>query len=106
MSLSPTQRTLAQLRKEGWHPWIVEKWIPQTKQRLDAWHVADIVALGENEVLAVQATSGSNVAARVAKLADSEGLAHLRRAGVRVEVWGWRKLAKTGKWECRRVDVS
>jgi hypothetical protein len=104
--VSPTARSLALLRKEGWYPWTVEQTIPKTFIKRDAWGIIDIIALGDGEVLAVQATSGDNVSARMAKMAGHEGLAALRKAGVRVEVWGWRKLAKTGRWEVRRVDLS
>jgi hypothetical protein len=45
------------------------------------------------------------VSKRVAKIAEHENLAAVRRAGIRVEVWGWSKLA-SGRWDCRVVDCS
>jgi carbonic anhydrase len=53
----------------------------------------------------LQSTSRSNVSKRVAKIAEHENLAAVRRAGIRVEVWGWSKLA-SGRWDCRVVDCS
>src|SRR3546814_2519291 len=61
MSASPTARTLAKLRADGWLAWVVEKWIPQTRKRSDLFGFIDILALRDGEVLAVQATSRSNV---------------------------------------------
>ena len=54
---------------------------------------------------AQEATSASNVSARVKKISESEHLFALRRAGWRLVIHGWRKNA-AGKWQLREVDVS
>lgn len=105
MAGSPTQRSLAELRKRGYPlVQVVEKWNPHAKVRQDLFGVVDVLAVGE-DIVAVQATSGSNVASRVQKIADSEATPHLRKAGIRILVHGWRKNAK-GRWELREVDCS
>ena len=103
--MTPTQRSLKHLRDNGYHAEVVEKWNHITKTRKDLWGVADILAIRDGEILAVQTTSGSNVAARVKKIAESEIVPLIRSAGVGLLVHGWRKNAK-GRWELRIVDVS
>lgn len=103
--MSPTQRTLAKLRKEGYRAAVVEKWNPHAKIRQDLFGVVDVLAIREGETLAVQSTSGSNVASRVHKIEESDALADIREAGWRFVVHGWRKNAN-GRWQCREVDVS
>jgi hypothetical protein len=103
--VTPTQRTLAKLRADGWTTAIVEHWNAHARIRQDLFGFIDILALRDGETLAVQATSGSNVAARVAKIAASETAPIVRKAGWRIEVWGWRKNA-AGKHVLRVEDVS
>lgn len=103
--MSPTQRSLAKLRAEGWRVAIVEHWNAFTKQRNDMWGILDLVAIRTGETLGVQTTSASNVSARVKKIEDSEALPWLREAGWGVQVWGWRKNSK-GKWVCSVKDLS
>lgn len=101
---SPTQRSLALLRKEGYTAAVVERWNSHARIRQDLFGIVDVLALGDGVVLGVQATSDSNVAARVTKISEHENTPALRKAGIRLEVWGWRK--KGARWQCRRVDVS
>jgi hypothetical protein len=103
---SPTQRTLAHLRAAGYElVQVVERWNPHARVRQDLFGIIDVLAVRPGEVLGVQATSGSNVAARVAKITDHPSTPFLRRAGVRLLVHGWRKSAN-GRWTLREVDVS
>ena len=104
MATSPTQRTLAVLRADGWLPAIVEKWNPHARIRQDLYGFIDLLAIRDGETLAIQCCAGSSAAARVAKITDHENLAAVRKAGWRVEVWAWRKL-KSG-WSPRIVDLS
>ena len=106
MAASPTQRTLAELRKRGYPlVQVVERWNPHARVRQDLFGIVDVLAISDDEILAVQATSGGNVASRVAKIADHESTPILRRAGIRIVVWGWRKAAN-GRWTLREVDCS
>lgn len=106
MAISPTQLTLRHLRAEGWTADVVEHWVPGANIRRDLFGVIDVVALRGTETLAIQATSTSNVPARVRKIADAPTIGAIRDAGWRFEVWGWRK-SKANRWELsRQVDVS
>ena len=102
--MTPTQRSLAALRELGYLVEIVEKWNSFTRTRKDLWGWADLLAIRRGEVLAVQVTS-EGVANRVKKVMDSETIARVREAGVRVEVHGWRKNVK-GRYIQRVVDLS
>lgn len=103
---SPTQRSLALLRSRGYRAAVVEKWIAQARRRVDLWGCIDVLGITPNgDVIAVQATSGSNVSDRVKKLTDSEALPDMRAAGWAIHVHGWRKNTK-GRWVCREVDCS
>lgn len=89
---------------------VTERWNPFAKIRQDLFTFVDILCIRDGVTIAVQTTSGSNVSARIEKIQDSEQLAHLRKAGWRVEVHGWRKVKPRGekrpRWECRIVDIS
>ena len=102
--MTPTQRSLAYLRDEGYLVEVVEKWNSFTRTRKDLWGWADLLAIRRGEVLAVQVTS-EGVANRVKKVMDSETIARVREAGVRIEVHGWRKNVK-GRYVQRVVDLS
>lgn len=101
---TPTQRSLKHLRELGYTVAIVEHWNHFTKRRHDLFNFADLLAIRENEVLLVQVTSGSNTSARVKKITENEHISAVRKAGIRVEVHGWRKL-KSG-WTPKIIDLS
>ena len=105
--MTPMARSLKKLRDEGWTPDVVESYNYFTKKRKDFFGIADIVAYdSDGTLLAIQCTSYSNISARVRKIEDSEHLDGLRDAGMRIEVWGWRKDPKKRKWVCKVVDLS
>ena len=103
--MTPTQRTLAHLRAEGYLAEVVERWIPRARRRHDLFGFVDVLAIRPGETLAVQTTSSSNVSARVRKIADHDNTADVRKAGWRIVVHGWRKNS-AGRWVLRVVDVS
>ncbi len=103
--MTPTQRSKSHLEACGFTVAIVEKWNPHARIRQDLFGFIDLLALREGETVAVQTTSGSNVAARVDKITSHENLPHVRKAGWRIVVHGWRKAAN-GKWTLREVDIS
>lgn len=103
-SVTPTQRSLAYLREQGYHCEVVEKWNSFTKQRKDLWGWCDILAIRRGEVLAVQVTA-SAVSDRIKKIMASDTLALVREAGIRIEVHGWRKNSK-GRYVMRIEDIS
>jgi len=83
---------------------VVEKWNSFTRQRKDLWGWCDILAIRKNEVLAVQVTA-SAVADRIKKIQESDTVAKVREAGIRIEVHGWRKNSK-GRYVIRVEDIS
>ena len=109
--MSPTQRSLAKLRCDGWTVCIVEKWVPASaagfKGRLitrDAFGFADLLAckIGQPALL-VQTTTGSNAAARVSKITATAEAGIWLAAGHRIIVHAWRKVGACGKrktWQC------
>lgn len=103
-SLSPTQRSLAFLREQGYLVSIVERWNPHARIRQDLWGWCDLLAIRKGEVLAVQVTA-SAVAARIKKIQESETIGPVRDAGIRVVVHGWRKNS-AGRYVLRVEDIS
>jgi len=103
--MSPTARSLKLLRERGYHAEVVERWIPGANIRKDFAGFIDIIALKDDHVLAVQATSGSNVAARVAKITEHEKLSIVRRVGWHISVHGWTKRAN-GRYQLREIDLT
>lgn len=108
--MSPTQRTLAKLRAEGWMCGIVEHFNPHVKIRQDLFGFIDLICVRGDMTLAVQTTSGDHVADHVEKI---RGLPAARTWASsifrQIVVMGWRKVGPRGKrklWECREVLVE
>jgi hypothetical protein len=107
--MSPTQRSLALLRKRGYFVAITERWNPWSKTRVDLFGFIDLLAIRGNETLAVQTTSGSNVSARIEKIRGLPISAKWLSDTRSIVVHGWRKVGARGKrklWECREVAVT
>lgn len=108
--MTPTQRSLAHLRALNYSVCVVEKWIAQIKQRKDAFGFGDLLAVraGIRGALLVQTTTGSNVAARIAKIRSIAEAGIWLAAGNQIEVHGWRKVGARGKrkkWECLVIPI-
>ena len=108
---SPTQRSLALLREQGYTPWIVEYWNAYARIRKDLYGFIDIVALKENTpgLLGVQTTSGSNVSARITKIRANPLHRLWLSCGNRIQVHGWRKLTRgfsRPTWQCQITDIE
>ena len=104
MALSPTQLTLRLLREDGWLVEVTEKWVPGANIRKDLFGWIDLLALRDGETLAVQTTSWSNISSRVNKIAESDTVAAVRKAGWTIHVIGWKK--EKSRWIHKVVDVS
>jgi hypothetical protein len=104
-SKSPTQLSLAKLREEGYTVAVVEHWNAFARIRQDLFGFIDLLALKGKEVLAVQTTTASNMAARCRKIADHENVGVVRDAGWSIHVHGWHQDDKR-KWHCKIKDVS
>jgi hypothetical protein len=84
--VSPTQRSLAYLREQGFVCEVVEH--RRGAKTVDPFGV-DIVGVREGETIGCQTTSMSNIASRVRRLTEHPDLPALRAAGWRVVVHGW-----------------
>lgn len=104
MATSPTQLTLKLLRDEGWTVEVVERWILGANIRKDLFGFIDLVALKGDMTLGVQATSYSNMGARIKKIENAELLSQVRRASWHLWVIGWRK--QNNRWTHKIVDLS
>ena len=102
--MTPTLRSLALLREEGYTVAIVEKWNPHVRIRQDLFGFIDLLAIRKGETLAVQTTS-TGVSSRIKKIMESDYLPKVRDAGWRIVVHGWRKNSK-GRYVLRVEDIS
>lgn len=95
---TPTARTLAELRKQGYVAAVVERWLPKVDLRKDLFGCIDVLACHGLTAgcLGVQATTRENVMHRVEKAAKQIELRTFLQAGNRFEVWGWEQ--RGGKW--------
>lgn len=104
---SPTSRSLEYLRKLGYKPWVVEKFVrfPPPGHRVDMYGFIDVVAIGPGRTVAVQATTGGHLANRATKIRACDDYPMVRAAQWVIEVHGWRKLAD-GRWHLRILDME
>ncbi len=106
--MSPTQRTRSWLKSQGITSTIVEHFNPFVKRRQDLFGFADLLALG-GRIVAIQVTSGENVAARINKIFELDTAREWLASGGLIEVHGWAKRGARGKrklWTLRRVAVE
>jgi hypothetical protein len=106
---SPTQRTLKLYRDQGWEIGIVERWLAPARKRVDLFGFIDLIAIRKGEILAVQATSDSNIAAHLTKAKALSTLRSWFLAGGKFHVIGWGKKGPRGKrklWVPRIVEVT
>lgn len=109
--MTPTQRSLALLRKVGWTVQVVERWNPHARVRQDLFGCIDIVCITEGfeGVLAVQTTTSKNVASRIAKISENPTAALWLRSGNSLSVHGWSRRGERGRrklWQCRIIEAS
>ena len=106
--MTPTQRSLAKLKAEGWFCAITEHYNPWARIRQDLFGFIDILCLKGDVTLAVQTTTGDNVAARLAKIGQCQAARlWLESPTRRIAVHGWAKRGARGKrkqWTCREVE--
>lgn len=104
---SPTQRAIADLRKDGSLVHIAERWNAYAKIRQDAFGFADLIAVDlDGRVTFIQVTTDANLSARRKKV-GSNPVAQRIAVGKTafVECWGYAKHGEKGKrklWECQR----
>lgn len=120
--LSATQRTLAELRKQGRICAMAEKWVPMQGHpgggfRKDLFGFIDIIALDPGRGITAIQSCGQSFADHIRKIMDSEctefviewlehGKCPCGNQLSHLEVWGWRKVklkpgAKAMRWKPR-----
>jgi hypothetical protein len=106
---SPTQRSLALLRKQGYIAQVVEKYNAFSGKKNDLFGCIDILAVKAGEILGVQTTSADNVSARVRKSLSEPRLKVWFEAGGLFVVHGWGLRGKRGErklWRARIVELT
>ncbi len=103
--MTPTARSLRELRALGYIADVVERWLPHTRLRRDCFGFADILAAHPRDAIfmLVQVTTGAHVSHRLRKAQQRPELLAWLKAGGLFEVHGWQRRA--GRWQCRRVSV-
>ena len=115
--ISNTSRTLEYLRSQGWVADKVEQfnaYAGKFGQRKDMFGFADIVAMGENSIIAIQ-SCGQSFAEHNRKITEDEKVAPnallwLKNGG-RLILIGWRKVklrpgAKAMRWKPRIKEYT
>lgn len=107
---SPTSRTLQELKRLGFAAQVVERWNAFAKKRIDLFGIIDVVAIKPGVgIIGIQATSGTNHAARRTKSLAEPRLRLWLESGGRFEVWSWAKQGARGArklWELRREEIT
>lgn len=106
---SPTQRSLALLRKSWPLVQVTEKWNQFAKVRQDLYGFVDVLCCGQDSILAVQTTTGANVSARYEKLRYLPSVVFWLQSPTRlIHIHGWATRGARGKrklWTCRTVEL-
>ncbi len=95
---SPTQRTLALLKRRGFTCGIVERFVGKGAfgKRIDLFGIIDIIALGPNGVLGVQScgTAFSDHYKKMTIENRDRSIKWLTTPGTSLALIGWRKVKK------------
>ena len=116
---TPTQRTLGYLKERNIIAEVVERWLRNPKLpaggfRRDLFNFIDIIAMGENSIIAIQ-SCGQAFAAHNRKITEDEAVAPNARLwlknGGRLILIGWRKVklrpgAKAMRWKPRIKEYT
>lgn len=103
--VSVTPRSITYLEQLGWLVAKVEHPVPGARTTRDLFGFIDLLAIKPGETLAVQVTTTSHQANRIAKIASHPNVAAVREAGWAIHVHGWLKSAQ-GLWVLTITDVS
>jgi hypothetical protein len=111
--MTPTARSLKYCRELGWEADKTECYNCFSHKYSDLFGFIDIIALTEKgRVIAIQATTSSNMSARIKKIANRPAIPRiLLIGGAGIEVWGWGKYkvkigGKAVRWAVRRTVVD
>jgi hypothetical protein len=108
--MTPTQRSLRLLRREGFTVAVVERWNAFAKRRQDLFGFIDLVAINDSTgILGVQTTTAHNLAARIAKILAEPQAKEWLKAGGKIEVHGWRRSkpgSRRKEWAVERQCIT
>lgn len=91
------------LRKEGYFVWHCETWCAFSRKKKDLLGFADLLAIKESEMVAVQTTSRGNMSARRKKILSRESYPHWKAAKGKVLLHGWFK--KANRWQVKTEQL-
>lgn len=91
------RKTMKHLESEGYVTERVEWFDAALKRRHDLFGCIDALAMGNGQLIAVQATSWSNLSSRITKMKESKRLAAWLAAGGKAVCYGW-KQDESGRW--------
>ena len=109
------------MRKRGYIPAVTETWLtfPERKNGIptgkmvrikrDLWNIADLIAYDPltDTVILVQTTTTAHQADRIAKIHGiPEARQWLHSRSRRIEVHGWMKSKKSGRWEVTATEIA
>lgn len=109
---SPTQKSLALLRAQGYTAEVVERWLPRANVRKDLFGCIDIIAMGGQSnirgrgIVGIQTTTLSSYQQHVTKLQEKHDL--IRKwleSGADFVMHCWGEGSKNGK-SYKRLRVS
>jgi hypothetical protein len=117
--ISATKLTNDYCEERGWPVDVCERTIPGARIKKDLFGFIDQIAIvpmdypdEEGGILAIQATTGSNNAARIKKIVfehDIEAHAWTASGGI-IEVWAWSRIARAKrgepKWRLKRTRIT
>ena len=104
---SPTQRSVALLKQDGWEVAIVERWNPHVRIRQDLFGFADILAMKPGETPKLVQVTSSGWASRVAKILAEPRASLALQSGFEIEVHGWRKLkSNRNRWTPKIIQIE
>lgn len=123
MSLSPTQRTLRELRNQGRLVDVCERWIVNPRHpgggfRKDLFGFVDLIVLDPVDGIVGIQSCGQAFKAHLDKLLDSdvsEYVVEWLKCDGKLELWGWRKVKRKNKdgswskakfWEPRVKEIT
>jgi hypothetical protein len=104
--MTPTARTLKHFRDLGMTAQVTEKWNQWAHVRQDLFGFIDIVAMKERYLVGIQATSKSNMSARVKKILALDTAKTWLLAGAVILVVGWAKKKGSRSWEPTIREVT
>lgn len=87
--------------------WLIDKterWIPYAKIKKDLFGFIDLLAIDpEYNIYGIQATSYSNLNARVNKILTHENYERVKNSKIQITVWAWKKKVTKGRTEYKLI---